>query len=63
MIGELAGGLFQLGKLIADEVARKTGADKAVTYEAVMEVLKPYVDAERKAVTDARAKAVQRARK
>jgi hypothetical protein len=63
VIGELLGGAVELATLIADKIAKETGLDKAKTYEMAIGVAREWVSAERKAVTEARAKAVKRVRK
>ena len=56
----LADGAFRLATLVAEEISKKTGADKFVTYEVALATAKKWVAAERAAVTDARARAVAR---
>ena len=58
--GLLADGAFKLATLVADEISKKTGVSKAITYPIALEVAKAHVEAERAAVTDARARAVAR---
>lgn len=59
----LAEGAFKLATMVADAISEKTGASKAITYPLAIEAAKVYVAAERRAVTDARAKAKARVKR
>lgn len=53
-------GAFKLATMVAEAIAKETGADKAVSYEVAIKVARSYVAAERRAVTDARERAKAR---
>lgn len=59
----LADGAFALASKVAEAISKKTGVDKAITYPVAIEAAKQWVAAERRAVTDARAKAKARVKK
>ena len=50
-------GAEKLIDVIADEVSKKTGLDKKASFELVHAATEKYVASERRAITDARAKA------
>lgn len=60
MIDDALEGAFKLATLVAEEISKKTGVDKAITYPIAIEVARKHVEAEKRAVTSARAAAVKR---